>query len=183
MSFDVVIQGEKHPAYLESRIESFFEHMETTMSEMKQKEFRKYVKSLKVILSEKPKTLNDRFNLLESEIICRTYEFDAEKKILEELDKITLEEVQTYYREWIAPASANRKKLSVHVISIAEGGAGSSEVPDEGFAKPINQELITDIESWKSNHGYYPAPASCMGIPPWKTRTSLLQNRKKNNYI
>ncbi|CAG7838561.1 unnamed protein product [Allacma fusca] len=173
MSFDVVIQGEKHPAYLESRIENFLELMEVKINKMEVEEFQKYVQSLKVILLEKPKTLNERFSRLQAEIICRTYEFDADDKIILELDKITREEISNYFKKWISPHSTSRKKLTVHVISVAEGGAGNSEGSIECLINPTNQELITEIETWKCHHGYYPAPLPCMGIPPWKTRNSL----------
>jgi len=144
----------------------------STIDNLTLEEFEEHRNSVKTTESEKPKTMMARCAVIDTEITRKTYDFDRQNNLLRELDRITVEETQKYFHHWIKPDSVHRKKLSVHVISTAKGGAGAEGSTAEIVSLGENQELISDYVAWKSTMGYFPAPRPCGNIPPWKTRTA-----------
>lgn len=68
----------------------------------------------------------------------------------------------------ISPKSDERRKLSVHVVSTAEGGAGrlspdnDTVIDTRSDRQPI---IVTDIVEFKSRRGLYPHPVPFMSVP------------------
>jgi len=76
---------------------------------------------------------------------------------LAELDTITLKEIQDFYAVTLGPSSNRKKRLSIHVVSMAEGGAGRKE--DETHTPSSDQVIVDDVVTWKRRQGLYPASA------------------------
>ena len=60
-------------------------------------DFEEHQSSVIAAVSEKPKRLSSRCGVIDVEISRRTYDFDKQKKLVQELDKITLAETKKYF--------------------------------------------------------------------------------------
>ncbi|KAG6465375.1 hypothetical protein O3G_MSEX015115, partial [Manduca sexta] len=69
----------------------------------------------------------------------------------------------------ISPESPERRKLSVHVISVAEGGAGSDDGDQQADPHTCDTKpqpvKITDLVEFKARRRLYPQPAPFINIP------------------
>uniref|UniRef100_A0A8P4GJV8 Insulin-degrading enzyme n=1 Tax=Dicentrarchus labrax TaxID=13489 RepID=A0A8P4GJV8_DICLA len=93
-----IIQSEKAPHYLESRVEAFLCTMEKAVEEMSEEAFQKHIQALAIRRLDKPKKLSAECAKYWGEIISQQYNFDRGE------DRLTVE----------AP---KRHKVSVHVLS------------------------------------------------------------------
>jgi insulysin len=59
----IVVQSERGPAYLESRVDAFLDGMKTVIEEMKDEEFEEQKNGLERKLTEKVKTLGEETNI------------------------------------------------------------------------------------------------------------------------
>lgn len=64
----IVVQSERGPAYLESRVEAFLESMKTFIEEMGNAEFEEQKNGLEKKLTEKVKTVGEETNIFWSHI-------------------------------------------------------------------------------------------------------------------
>jgi insulysin len=79
--YRVLIQSERSPEYLESRIDSFLSQYETTLSEMDEEQFEKYKSSLVNKRLEKLKNLTSETNRFISHIMSERFDFEQGKTI------------------------------------------------------------------------------------------------------
>ena len=152
----VIVQSERHPDYLDSRIEAFLAGLEASLQEMEDTEFQTQVEALATKRLEKPKKLSVRNGRYWSEILSQHYHFDRDSVEVAMLRSLTREDVVQFYRAHVADSPA-RKKLSCHVVSTLEGGAGHpdttspSEDSDATAPEAVTSEprLISDITEFK----------------------------------
>lgn len=71
-----IIQSEKAPHYLESRVEAFLCTMEKTLEEMNEEAFQKHIQALAIRRLDKPKKLSAECAKYWGEIISQQYNFD-----------------------------------------------------------------------------------------------------------
>ena len=71
-----IIQSEKAPHYLESRVEAFLRAMETLLTEMNEEAFNKHIQALAIRRLDKPKKLAAECAKYWGEIISQQYNFD-----------------------------------------------------------------------------------------------------------
>lgn len=71
-----IIQSEKPPHYLESRVEAFLKTMEKSLEEMSDEAFQKHVQALALRRLDKPKKLSAECAKYWGEIISQQYHFD-----------------------------------------------------------------------------------------------------------
>jgi insulysin len=97
-AFQFVVQGERHPAYVEKRIESFLQQFQHKLGNMTEEKFGEQKASFQSVLqSNRPKTLFERYQTVGKEIVSERHDFDAEVKERDALDKLTLEEFRTFF--------------------------------------------------------------------------------------
>jgi len=116
MGYRVLIQSERSCEYLESRIEAFLSG-DWSMSE---EDFEKHQQSLLTRLSESLKNLNQESNRLWWYIGSEIYDFLQIDNDIENVSKLTREDIAEFYNAYISPKSKTRAKLSVHLKSIAK---------------------------------------------------------------
>lgn len=116
MGYRVLIQSERSCEYLESRIEAFLSG-DWSMSE---EDFEKHQQSLLTRLSESLKNLNQESNRLWWYIGSEIYDFLQIDNDIENVSKLTREDMAEFYNYYISPESKTRAKLSVHLKSIAK---------------------------------------------------------------
>jgi len=159
-----LVQSDRHPVFVEGRIESFLtKTLEEILTKMTEEEFVQHKTAVFVRKSEKPKKMIDRANLLWTEIVLHQLNFERQAVELAELDTLTLKEIQDFYAVTMGPTSDRKKRLSIHIVSMAEGGAGRKE--DEKFTPTSDQVIVDDVVSWKRMQGLYPASAPYVPSP------------------
>merc|ERR1712228_604451 len=124
----VIVQSDRHPVYLDQRIESFLESVDKSLEEMEDEEFKQHVEALATKRLEKPKKLSVRNGRYWSEILSQHYNFDRDEIEVALLRSLSKEDIIKFYNEHISNFET-RKKLSCHVVSVCEGGAGHSDTP------------------------------------------------------
>ncbi|OWR43903.1 putative metalloprotease, partial [Danaus plexippus plexippus] len=161
----VIVQSDRHPAYLEDRIENFIRRSQEYLENMTDEEFLKHRSSLAAQKLEKPKRLATRASQMWSEITAQVYNFDRMHVEVEELNTVTKDELLEFYMKHISPKSLERQKLSVYVVSTAEGGAGNKEASEENDNETLQPTKITDLVDFKSRRRLYPNPLPFINIP------------------
>ncbi|KAM4730097.1 insulin-degrading enzyme isoform 1-T1 [Anableps anableps] len=112
-----IIQSEKAPHYLESRVEAFLCTMEKAMEEMSEEAFQKHIQALAIRRLDKPKKLSAECAKYWGEIISQQYNFDRDNVEVAHLKTLTKENIMHFYRERLTVEAAKRHKVSVHVLS------------------------------------------------------------------
>ncbi|XP_041968521.1 insulin-degrading enzyme [Aricia agestis] len=156
-----IVQSDRHPAYLEQRIEAFIRSQQEYLENMSEEEFLKHRAALAAQRLERPKRMATKASRAWSEITAQVYNFDRPRVEVEELNTITKEELLQFYKKHICEDSTDRQKLSVYVVSTAEGGAGVMEKEQEEN-KAVK---ITDLVEFKSRRRLHPLPAPFTNIP------------------
>ncbi|XP_062286623.1 insulin-degrading enzyme isoform X2 [Scomber scombrus] len=112
-----IIQSEKAPHYLESRVEAFLCTMEKAVEEMTDEAFQKHIQALAIRRLDKPKKLSAECAKYWGEIISQQYNFDRDNIEVSYLKTLTKENVMQFYRERLTVEAPKRHKVSVHVLS------------------------------------------------------------------
>ncbi|XP_008554389.2 insulin-degrading enzyme isoform X1 [Microplitis demolitor] len=176
----IIIQGDRHPQYLEERIEAFIESVQNRIVNMSEEEFNRHKTSLANQRLEKPKKMTTLSAIFWSEITNRQYNFDRANIEVAYLRTITKSQILDFYNEKIKQQSPFRRKLSLHVVSTAPGGAGHTEkssqdsvtttTEDDNTSSPIK---ITDILSFKTSQSLYPIVKPFINISRKDQRSKL----------
>ncbi|XP_065349184.1 insulin-degrading enzyme-like [Cloeon dipterum] len=159
----IEITSLKHPDYVDHKIEEFLLSMKSYLEEMSDEKFERHKQALAALRLEKPKKMKNLTSRYWTEISDQTYCFDRDNIEVESLRKITKDDVIHFYNDHIHPEGAKRRKLAIHVLSTAEGGAGNagadSEMNDFETLLAVREPTwIEDIESFKSNLSTFPLP-------------------------
>uniref|UniRef100_A0A3B3DJ11 Insulin degrading enzyme n=1 Tax=Oryzias melastigma TaxID=30732 RepID=A0A3B3DJ11_ORYME len=112
-----IIQSEKAPHYLESRVEAFLLSMEKVLEEMNEEAFQKHIQALAIRRLDKPKKLSAECAKYWGEIISQQYNFDRDNIEVAHLKTLTKEAIINFYRERLTVQALKRHKVSVHVLS------------------------------------------------------------------
>uniref|UniRef100_A0A671U714 Insulin-degrading enzyme n=1 Tax=Sparus aurata TaxID=8175 RepID=A0A671U714_SPAAU len=112
-----IIQSEKAPHYLESRVEAFLCTMEKAVEEMNEEAFQKHIQALAIRRLDKPKKLSAECAKYWGEIISQQYNFDRDNIEVAYLKTLTKENIMQFYRDRLTVEAPKRHKVSVHVLS------------------------------------------------------------------
>uniref|UniRef100_A0AAR2JYT8 Insulin-degrading enzyme n=1 Tax=Pygocentrus nattereri TaxID=42514 RepID=A0AAR2JYT8_PYGNA len=112
-----IIQSEKAPHYLESRVEAFLKTMEKSVEEMSEEAFQKHIQALAIRRLDKPKKLAAECAKYWGEIISQQYNFDRDNIEVAYLKTLTKDSIMQFYRDLLAIDAPKRHKVSVHVLS------------------------------------------------------------------
>ncbi|KAK4687449.1 hypothetical protein P7C73_g2681, partial [Tremellales sp. Uapishka_1] len=117
----VIVQSERDPVYVETRIEAFLDSVKEIIENMSEEEFGKNKQSLISKKEEKPKNLGDETRRYWGRISDRYYEFDKRQREVANLKNTTKAEVLDLYMSFIHTASPTRTKLSTYARSQFKG--------------------------------------------------------------
>ncbi|XP_044595183.1 insulin-degrading enzyme isoform X2 [Cotesia glomerata] len=173
----VIIQGDRHPQYLEERIEAFIHSVQDQIVNMSEDEFNRHKTSLANQRLEKPKKMTTLSAIFWSEITNQQYNFDRANIEVAYLRTVTKSQILDFYNETIKQ-SPQRRKLSLHVVSTAPGGAGHSEkssaesptAQTDTTTLPIK---ITYILAFKSSQSLFPIIKPFINIPRKDQKSKL----------
>ena len=123
------IQSDKPPSVVESKIETFFDAFEETLTALTDEQFSDYVEGLAMKKLEKPKRLNAEASRYWEEVSKKQYHFRRGESEVEVLRGITKSDLLDFYRKFVSPRSVVRRRLVVVVLgknatSLLEGGVG-----------------------------------------------------------
>lgn len=173
----VIVQSDRKPDYVETRIEAFLQNMQSYLSEMSEEDFQKNVTALATLRSEKPKQLASQTSRYWSEISSQHYNFDRDEIEVKHLKTVTKDELLSFYQEFIANNSSKRHKLSVHILSTAEAPTpaettDSADLPDGLLPVPPLSEpvVICDMMSFKRDLGLYPLARPFINLDQTKSK-------------
>jgi len=148
----VIVQSDRHPIYLDQRIESFLSGVNKHLEDMEETEFQQHVEALATKRSEKPKKLGVRNGRYWSEILSQHYNFDRDDIEVACLRELSKQDIIKFFQSHIADTE-ERRKLSCHVVSTCEGGADTcdKEHVSEEFCRSVS-----DITGFKSSLPLFP---------------------------
>ncbi|XP_065316067.1 insulin-degrading enzyme-like [Gordionus sp. m RMFG-2023] len=159
----VVIQSDRMPSFLDSRIEAFLLHMEDYISEMNDSVWQKNVESVIINLSEKPKKMVELGYKYWGEIISNQYNFDRDQLEIEEIKRITKDDLLKFFQEFFSPESSARKKLSTHVIPSSDEFTSKDDTDIIKIQKKKSR-YINDPGQFKTGLGLYPLTKPCLDV-------------------
>ncbi|KAG5318797.1 IDE enzyme, partial [Pseudoatta argentina] len=153
----IIVQSDKHPQYVEKRINLFLHSMLNHISTMTEEQFEENKKALAVLRLEKPNRLSARCILYWNEIINQQYNFDRVNIEAAYLKTISQQQLLNFFKENVH--SKDRCKLSVHLISTMSSKKSSSDNTIEKTADLSTDEevkKIDDILSFRNSQFLYP---------------------------
>ncbi|TPX70225.1 hypothetical protein SpCBS45565_g01950 [Spizellomyces sp. 'palustris'] len=161
MGFRVIIQSEKDPAYVESRINSFLASMRSVISKLTADEYAKHQAALAARMLEKDKNLGQESHRLWTHVSSRYYNFDQHIEDADLVKCVTQDSLLEFYDTFIALSAPERRKLSVHVRS-QKSGSPADEDAQAILDDPRNILIVTDDEvaeikaGWELSKGAVP---------------------------
>ncbi|XP_043912628.1 insulin-degrading enzyme isoform X1 [Protopterus annectens] len=180
-----IIQSEKPPHYLESRVEAFLKMMGKNIEDMSDDAFQKHIQALAVRRLDKPKKLSAECAKYWGEIISQQYNFDRDNIEVAYLKTLTKEDIMQFFRvSWtrclynkrsfectiakldlLALDSPRRHKISVHVLAKEmESCPVVGEFPSQNDvnlapAPSLSQpDVIQDMTEFKRSLPLFPLP-------------------------
>ena len=118
MGIRIVIMGDYDSIYLENRIEAFLQTFrDVNLQIMSLEEFEKAKQGLHGAYMQKPENMSRETGHWWNAINDGTFDFMQIKESIDALEKITYQDLLTYYDEFILPTSKGRTKLSSHYRS------------------------------------------------------------------
>jgi insulysin len=117
VGFRILIQSEKSPGFVETRIESFIDSLQDRLNQMTEEEFGKHKKALVTKLLERLKNLAQESNRLWNHINSGYYEFDQHLLDADLIQSLTLDDIKAFYENYIHLNAKTRRKMSVHLKS------------------------------------------------------------------
>jgi len=154
-----VIQSEKGPAYLESRVDAFLDGMKTVLEEMKDEEFEEQKNGLNKKLTEKAKTVGEETNIFWSHIDSGYLDFFRRARDAESLKSVTKDDVLKLFLSKVHPSSPTRSKLAVHCRSQVPRPKPVSTAAAQAFEGLVRSAgIAVDEGGWQEELGSDPAP-------------------------
>lgn len=176
----IIVQSDRHPTFIDQRVENFLKKMGEHIRQISDEEFERHREALAAQRLEKPKRLASLSARFWAEIISQQYNFDRANIEVAYLRTITKEDIIRFYDELICSQSPQRHKLAIHVISMAEGGAGleNNVSSSTGNSDEIEHHVpeptkIEDITQFKSSQSLFPLVQPYININPPPTKSKL----------
>lgn len=143
----VIVQSDRNPNFVESRIEAFLGSMRSHLEDMSQEEFDRHREALASRKLEKPKRMATRTYMYWSEISSKQFNFDRVDVEVEELRRLTKQDILDFYDQHVKQDGPLRRKLSSHVQSTLKS---EKEEEQEQVVHPCGQQ-VSDIVAFKAS--------------------------------
>ncbi|XP_078036268.1 insulin degrading metalloproteinase isoform X2 [Augochlora pura] len=174
----ILVQSDKHPKYVEQRIDIFLQSMVETITNMSDEEFNRHKESLAVKCLEKPKLLNTLTNIFYNEISSQQYHFDRVNIEVAHLRTIEKADVLEFYKNMLQ--RNKQHKLSVHIVSTIgdkdtpEKEASESTDLDNSIVEYFDYTKIDDIMAFRVSQSLHPLLKPFSNIPRKGAHSSKL---------
>ena len=114
-AFRFVIQGPRDPWYMYSRISCFVHSLETFIKDLSVEDLNTLINSEVERRHNKAKTLKKQLDQWWKSIETRTYEFNWNEREIQELNKITKEDLVSFFNKYICEKSKTRRTITALV--------------------------------------------------------------------
>lgn len=131
MAYRVLIQSERHPEYLEQRIDAFLLKFGDDLAKMSNEDFEGHRRSLINKRLEKLKNMESESNRLWSYINSEYFNFFQIDRDVKELRALSKQDIQDFFEHYISPKSPARAKLSVHLLAQASPSETPVTTPEQ----------------------------------------------------
>ncbi|KAF9291020.1 Insulinase (Peptidase M16) [Linnemannia elongata] len=115
----ILVQSERDPVYIESRIESFLTNRINNLlfNTMTPQDFERQVQSLVEKKLRKDMKLREETRRYWGQILSGYFDFWEIAEEVEVMRRMSLEDARRFFAEWILPGAVRAKKVSVHIRS------------------------------------------------------------------
>lgn len=148
MGYLVLVQSERTPDHLESRVNAFLLKFGTDLKGMTTEEFEGHRRSLINKRLEKLKNLDSETGRLWGHIGSEYFDFYQVDKEVELLRQLTKDDMESFYARYISPESSTRAKLSLHMVAQA-----AAEVTPEMTPQEQKEQLLELLGQYLSSTG------------------------------
>ncbi|KAK6178603.1 hypothetical protein SNE40_013354 [Patella caerulea] len=169
-----IIQSDKSPLYLETRVEAFIQKMKDYIELLTEEAFQKHVNALASKRAEQPKKMSAQNSRYWTEISSQQYQFDRDACEIACLKNLTKTDLCKYFMDLVVFEAPKRHKLSVHVIS---SSLTDSNNIDEDKSDGLSQSpplppptIVEDINTFKNTLGLYPFAKPCIDFTNAKSK-------------
>ena len=118
----IVVQSDKHPQYLEEKVDEFLCDMEDFLKNMPDTDFRDHINALASVYRMLISNDKNNHDCNWKEVINRQYRFNGTANEIEHLKTLTKYDVSEFYKRCIAEDSPLQRKLSIYVIGNDKAG-------------------------------------------------------------
>ena len=115
MGYRVLIQSERDPEYLETRISAFLLKMKTQLADISDDDFEGHKRSLITKRLEKLKNLDSETGRLWGYINGEYFNFFQVDKDVADIRSLKKDDVVQFFAKYVDPESSSRAKVSVHL--------------------------------------------------------------------
>ncbi|XP_076655297.1 insulin degrading metalloproteinase isoform X2 [Halictus rubicundus] len=156
----IVVQSDRHPMYVEQRIDAFLKNMLENISKMSDEEFNRHKESLAAKRLEKPKLMNTLTTIFLNEILTQRYNFDRANIEVAYLRTIKQTEIVQFFEKMLQRDIQH--KFSVHIISTAENPDAMKKDEDKNTESndstidSYDYKKITDIMAFRTSQSLHP---------------------------
>jgi len=138
MGYRVLVQSERDPPYLESRINAFLLKFKDDLENMSSEDFEGHKRSLVNKRLEKLKNLDLETNRLWAYINGEYFNFYQVDRDVSEIRSLTKDDIRQFYSQYIDPASPTRAKLSIHLNA-------QTSAPASALAPSEQKDQLVDL--------------------------------------
>ncbi|KAJ9080454.1 metalloprotease [Entomophthora muscae] len=173
----ILIQSERDPVYLESRIECFLIQFKDQVAAYSPEEFQSRLKSLIDHKLKKDENLGQLVRRDWDSISSRFYDFDSIQKLVDALKTATLEKTVAVIEEYMLKASPRRRKFSLHMRSQT---LPKEDLPDCPRIEDCGI-VVRNIVDWKLTRLLSPAPSALSHHEVYPLTSAVVPEEKKAN--
>lgn len=117
IGYRFIVQSERNPEYLESRIDAFLTGYRATLAAMSETEFEGHKRSLITKRLEKLKNLGQESGRLWQHIVSEYLDFEINNLDAEHIRALTKPQLLEFFDTYVLPSSPSRAKLAVHLLA------------------------------------------------------------------
>jgi insulysin len=115
MGYRILIQSERNPEYLEGRCDAFMAKMRKYVEDMSSEDFEGHKRSLVTKRLERLKNLDSETSRLWGYISNEYFNFYQVDADVQAIRKLSKQDIVDFYAKFLAPDSATRAKLAIHL--------------------------------------------------------------------
>jgi len=149
--FRVLIQSERTPEYLESRIDAFLTNFKKSLVDMTDTEFESHKSSVMSERLQKLKNLNEEGNRFWHHISNEVYQFQQREDDVDMLKEVKKQDMMEFYERYINPESATRAKLAVYLR--AQAGKVGEQLANAGSDVDMKTQFLAALEQFLTMQG------------------------------
>ncbi|KAI9667185.1 MAG: Insulinase (Peptidase M16) [Alyxoria varia] len=116
-AYHVLVQSEKPPGYLETRIDAFLRSFKKDLADMTPETFESHKRSVINKRLQKLQNLNEECSRFWAQITSDYYNFEQRYDDVTHIKSLTKEDLLSFYNYYIDPSSESRSKLSIHLLA------------------------------------------------------------------